>query len=134
MAALTSLMFQDWTTNKQGFSTQKVFKLLFLLLSISGVGVFDATATGSGTDYNVNVRRLEFDPGQYFESVTFDIIEDSLCEDIESFTIRIRNPGYGGSVIGRPREATVYIIDQTGKIKLDNYGFFLVSSVEPAPR
>ena len=87
---------------------------------IPGVGVFDGTATGSGTDYDENAMRLEFSAGETFETVTFDIIEDSICEDIESFTVRIRNPRYAGSTIGRPREATVYIIDQTGKMKLDD--------------
>ena len=96
------------------------------LFLIPEVEVVDDTATGSGTDYNDNVGRLEFGAEEYFETVTFDIIEDSLCEDIESFTIRISNPAYGGSVIGQPREATVYIIDQTGEIKLDNHVIFSI--------
>ena len=47
--------------------------------------------------------------------IQFSIDSDDEIEELETFTISIDDPTVDGETRGYPREATVYIIDETRK-------------------
>jgi uncharacterized repeat protein (TIGR01451 family) len=72
-----------------------------------------ATANGSataGSDYTAAGGTLTFGPGVTSQTFAVPIIDDTLFEGNETFTVTISNPG-GGAALGATTSATVTVID-----------------------
>jgi uncharacterized delta-60 repeat protein/uncharacterized repeat protein (TIGR01451 family) len=71
--------------------------------------------TGNGTatadiDYTLVSGRLTFSPYEFMKAITVPILEDTLAEGDETFTVRLFNLSPGASLIN-PSNATVTIVD-----------------------
>ncbi|MGE5397714.1 MAG: FG-GAP-like repeat-containing protein, partial [Chitinophagales bacterium] len=71
------------------------------------------TATG-GTDYTQVSGTLAFADGQTEAVIKVPLINDSLQEEDETFTIILDNPG-GGATLGTPGETMVTILDDESR-------------------
>ena len=91
-----------------------------LFLNYTGVTVQGISATAQDDFSSSGANMVSFSAGENEQIIEFDIFPDSVCEDIETFTISLTNPSYACSAIGRPNPATVYIVDETGKIRHDH--------------
>ncbi|WP_088889424.1 DUF4347 domain-containing protein [Leptolyngbya ohadii] len=73
----------------------------------------DFTTTNSsataGADYTAASGTLTFAPGQSSRTITVPILEDSLTESNETFTVTLRNPT--GTALGAQATTTVTILD-----------------------
>ncbi|MEO8035406.1 MAG: IPTL-CTERM sorting domain-containing protein, partial [Acidobacteriota bacterium] len=69
----------------------------------------DATAV-AGSDYSATSGTLTFGPGVLSQSFTIPILNDSINEAMETFTVTITNPT-GGATLLAPTVATVWIVD-----------------------
>jgi hypothetical protein len=69
------------------------------------------TAT-AGLDYVGQTNTLTFASGETNKTVLISLLSDSEPEPVETFQVRLRNPG-GGAVIGSRSNATVRMIDDT---------------------
>jgi hypothetical protein len=79
----------------------------------SGVTVAYATANGSataGADYSSRSGTLTFNAGVTSQTFTVPILQDTLPEGAETFTVTLSNPG-GGATLGATTVATVTIND-----------------------
>lgn len=74
-----------------------------------------------GSDYTPVSGTLTFDEGQAVDTIVIPILDDSLAESIEQFTVTIDNVN-GGAVLLVPRTATVTIIDD--EVDLPEYADF----------
>jgi len=82
--------------------------------STGAVSVEYATVDGTaraGNDYVGQSGTLVFTEGQTSQSIIITILDDSLVEGDEIFTVRLANPG-GGTIISGPTNATVTILDE----------------------
>ena len=72
----------------------------------------DGTAT-AGSDYTAVSGTLTFSPGVTQQTITVPIINDSVVEPNENFTVTLSNPS-AGAALGTPATATVTIVDNDG--------------------
>jgi FlaG/FlaF family flagellin (archaellin) len=66
-------------------------------------------SAGTGSDYNGVSGTLSFAPGETSKSFTVRILDDSLSEENETFTIALSGPSNVSA--GSPTTATVTIMD-----------------------
>jgi len=79
-----------------------------LLVSVDYT-VSDGTAT-SGSDYSASNGRLIFPPGEVFQTIPIQIIDDFIVEPIETINLALSNPT-GGVPLGGQSSAVVHIVD-----------------------
>ena len=80
--------------------------------NVGGASVSYATANGtaiSGSDYSARSGTLTFEPGVNTVSLQIPILDNTLFESSESFTVALSDPING--VLGSTKTATVEIID-----------------------
>ena len=88
----------------------------------SGVMVDFATVSGTATadqDFNSVSRTLVFAAGETNKIVPVGIINDTIPEGTEFFTVTLANP-QGGAALGAFTSATLAIIDDENSISLSN--------------
>jgi hypothetical protein len=81
--------------------------------SSGAVSVAYATANGTataGADYTATSGTLNFADGQTSQTITVPVIDDTLVEGNETFSVALSSPG-GGATLGSPAAATVTIVD-----------------------
>ena len=95
--------------------------------SSGAVSVNYATTNGTataGSDYTAGVGTLNFADGETSKTFTVTILNDTVVEGNETFTIALSSPT-GGAVLGSPTTTTVTITDDdsiqpgAGKFRLD---------------
>ena len=85
------------------------YNSLTVVLTLNGV-----TAVGGGDDFdNPADTTVTFSQDVTFVDTNIPIISDNRIEELETFTITLRNAVNGA--IGQPNVATVYILDETCK-------------------
>jgi len=72
----------------------------------------DGTAK-RGEDYAGRSGTITFENGEKSKTIQLRIIDDSVAEQTESFTITLKNPT-GGAAIGQPAKAEIVIRDDDG--------------------
>ena len=72
----------------------------------------DGTAV-AGSDYVATAGTLTLSNGVTNISWSVTLLNDAVAEDLETFTVRLYNPG-GGAVLAAPSNATVQIRDEDG--------------------
>jgi subtilisin family serine protease len=85
------------------------------------VSVQFASANGTalaGSDYTAKSGTLSFAAGVSSKSVIFYLVNNSLSEDSETFTISLANPA-GGAVLGNNKNAAVTILDDDKNLAFD---------------
>ncbi len=82
----------------------------------SPAGAGAATADGEDGDYLPTTGRVTFQPNQTTAVITIPIVQDSLAEGDEIFTIMLSNP-QGGAVLDPPSSATATIVDDEGVVQ-----------------
>jgi ribosomal protein L35AE/L33A len=94
--------------------------------STGAVNVNYATANGTataGSDYTAASGTLNFADGQTSATFTVTILDDSVYEGNENFTVTLSNPT-GGATLGSPATGTVTIVDneqpQPGQFQFSN--------------
>jgi uncharacterized repeat protein (TIGR01451 family) len=88
----------------------------------------DDTAT-AGSDYIGTNTSVVFGAGETSKKVVIPIIQDTLAEGAETFTVTLSNP-QGGATLGQPASATVTILDDESLVQLTSTAF---STQEGAP-
>ena len=75
----------------------------------------------TGTDYESRPYSLSFSQGITRIPFKVSIIDDNICEDIESFNVAIDPSSLPKNVtVDYPSEVTVFIMDDDGR-KIDSY-------------
>ncbi|NCF65124.1 MAG: hypothetical protein GWP61_04065 [Chloroflexi bacterium] len=83
------------------------------------VAVTYATSAGtahSGSDYTHENKVLTFAPGETSASIKLSILDDTLKEGNEAFTLTLSNPDKG--TLGTPDQATITIVDDEPFVSL----------------
>jgi hypothetical protein len=86
------------------------FAVLLTNADASSVSVDYATADGAalvGSDYTATSGTLTFTPGQVSKTVPVTIIDDSLAEDDETFTLILSNPTGGLAILALQAIGTI---------------------------
>jgi hypothetical protein len=91
---------------------QVVITVLLSAASSQTVTVDYATADGTATaneDYVPISGTLTFAPGETSKTIVITILENTCCEESETFTVDLLNPV--GASLGTPSTSTVTILD-----------------------
>ena len=80
------------------------------------VNVDTITATSS-TDFSISASSVTFPQNDASETITINVVDDSVEEDDETFTLTLADPLYttGHKNLGDPYRITVTIQDNDGK-------------------
>ena len=96
----------------------------------------DGSATVADDDYEPVTRTLSFAPGETSVSVPIAIRGDTLLEDYEQFTVRLRSPV--SAVLGRAVESVRILNDDRPRVSAGNVrvgeGGVAVFTIRTAPR
>jgi subtilisin family serine protease len=69
------------------------------------------TADGGAVDFGGADGTLTFLPGQTSKTIVIPIVNDTVNETPETFTVTLSNPNGGGAILGTPTTTTVTITD-----------------------
>lgn len=89
--------------------TDATFTVTLSRASTQSVTVDYATADGSASavsDYTPGIGTLVFDPGQTSQTVTIEVIGESVIENDESFSLNLSNPS-NGTIVDAQGVATI---------------------------
>jgi hypothetical protein len=81
--------------------------------SIGSASVNYATANGTavaGSDYTAASGTLSFADGETQKTITIPIVQDTIFEGTETFSVMLSN-GTGGATVGTPSKVTISILD-----------------------
>jgi len=81
-------------------------------------GVNTGTALGNGVDYLCPAGRLDFAAGETVKTISMNIIDDRISEDVESVTLQLRNSTNAGLTTATTQH-TVLITDNEPRVTIE---------------
>lgn len=100
------------------------------LFGSASVKITATPGTAKASDFTPVSRVVTFAAGEFSKDVDFDVLNDTLVEPNETFTVTLSNPSAGCS-IGTPASAKVVIIDPSASVA-DHIGFGTPVITSPA--